>query len=58
MKVDYTINPKGITKIIKQRVIANRPTQDVKRSHKNVSNESKRRQKKRHKGQMGQIENN
>lgn len=58
MKVDYTINPKGTSKIVKQRVIANRPTQDVKWSHKNISDESKRRQQKRHKGQMGQIENN
>ena len=30
MKVDYTINPKGTTKIIKQIVIATRPTQNIK----------------------------
>lgn len=45
MKVDYTINPKGTTKIIKQTVIANRPTQNIKWSHGTIFNEPERRQK-------------
>lgn len=56
MKVDYTINPKGTTKIIKQIVIATRPTQNIKWSHGTIFNASERRQKnKRQKEQMGQI---
>lgn len=49
MEVDYTINPKGTTKILKQTVIANRPTQNIKWNHGTIFKESERRRKKKKK---------
>lgn len=41
----YTINPKTTTKVKQQRVIANKPRREIKRSHKKHSTNPKAAEK-------------
>ena len=56
----FTINLKVITKIIKQRVIADKQINEIKWNHKKYSvspKEDRKKKKKGNKEQRGQIEN-